>query len=647
MANAFSPDVGVDIGASNVTPRSSRSIDFSGLSNIFGSSTGDKPSESEIQDVLLEPYVKDLQLISQVPDTIKRETYFRQAELNALQANPGYDSEISRIAERFRKNTEPVPGSTPSLAAISYNDFLKTDAGKSAAYNAAQNNRNPDGSIDETAAYQEVVTRSFDYFKTQEKYADLKTKTENKKMTSDMAFADFIPTRSAEVNKEYDDFFQNTELVRAGFDPKGTTEDTLAAKMQLEQWVNGKKAEDTQMLAAMGVDVNSPNFKLDPIYAVVESKIKTLEAVLTYPETLKKELSEEASAVLVMRINKLGRPELTATFASKEGESAFFAEQVAMFKDELSKAGTSERTTAAEEALQMRTIFLPLALATGSEPMTPATGGNVSDLGRQQASLALAEFDPKQVESFRMLPEKEQASSLKTALNSFDIITPDKITNPIAATAVRKTQLSEAYLGLSFRSNFNYVDNTKMQKYYGDSSFNVAKKISEQAPAEGTLLYKQMNKAMSTEVKRIETRLIQNITSMQFPSDRNPLVFKEVGNRIVIGLNPTAVSTDPDLQMTLRMIRNGMQNEQAMGYSIITDPHFESKEAEAFVSQYNSMLFSKGSDMLDLMRNINLLNTQFDKMPDEIKNDPAYGKIGIRAMLAALPTYTVQEGGTN
>jgi hypothetical protein len=339
-----------------------------------------------------------------------------------------------------------------------------------------------------------------------------------------------------------------------------------------------------------------------------------------------------------MRINKLGNPNLTATWASKEGQSAFFAEMVNVFQTELSEVGDTDRTRTAEESLQMRTIFLPPAVATGSEPMTPATGGNAADLGRQQASLALAEFDPKQVESFRMLPEKEQASSLKTALDSFDIITPDRITNPTAATAVRKTQLSEAYLGLSFRSNFNYVDNTKMQKYYGDSSFNVAKKISEQAPAEGTLLFKQMNKAMSTEVKRIETRLIQNITSMQFPSDRNPLVFKEVGNRIVIGLNPTAVSFDPDLQMTLRMFRNGMENEKAMGYTSVTDPHFESREAEAFVRQYNSMLFSKGSDMLDLMRNINLLNTQFDKMPDEVKNDPAYGKIGIKTMLSNLPS---------
>lgn len=643
MANAFAPEVGIDIGASNVTPGSARSIDFSGLSNIFGSGTGSKPTETEIQNELLAPFVNDLTLISQVPNPIQRETYFRQAEIGAQQAYPGLSDEIGRITDRFKKNTEPVPGTTRSLVEVTYNDFLKTDAGKAAAYVAAQSNKNPDGTIDDMAAYQEVATKAFDYFRTQEEYNRLKTQVETKKFTAEQAFTSFVPTRAAEVNGLYDDMFKNSAIIRAGFAVTGTTEDTARAKLMLENWVATEKAKDTQRLAALGVDVNDAKFSLNPIYSVVESKIKTLETVLSTPEFLGQQVSEEARANTILRINKAGRPELTAAFASKEGESAYWAARVNDLKTDIEKAADTDQAKAVEEALVMRTVLDPVAVATGSEPMTPPVPANSSDLSRSQAAIAFAEFDPKQVNSFLKLPTEEQAASLNTALNMFSIITPDKISNATSATAFRKTEFSEAFLGLSARSPFNYVDNAKMQKYYGNSTFEVAKKISSLAPAEGTLMYKQMNKAMATEVERIKIRLFQNLTSMQFPEDKNPLVFKEVNNRIVIGLNPDAVANDPDLQMEMRSIQAARQIEEMQGSTFVLDPHFETREAEQFVRRYNSMIFSKGSDMLDIMRNLNLLNTQFDKMPDEIKNDPAFGKITIRSMLSAIPTYVMEN----
>ena len=116
MANAFSPDIGMDIGPSNVRPYSTSPVDYSSVgrmvSGLFPKASA--PSEGQQEDMMLAPFAADLHRIDQIEDPSKKEVYFRQAYKNALATLPGQASKVKTLYEEMRGVSLPT-GSPISL----------------------------------------------------------------------------------------------------------------------------------------------------------------------------------------------------------------------------------------------------------------------------------------------------------------------------------------------------------------------------------------------------------------------------------------------------------------------------------------------------------------------------------------------------
>lgn len=660
MANAFAPEIGIDIGASNVTPGQAASIDFSGLSGIAkifggGGSTA-RPTESDIQEIYLDPVVQDLEVVSQAENPIVREAQFRLIESRALQTvGARYANEVKTLVDRYRGVSTPpeTTGAGASEALVA--DYSKTDAGKIDALYAEQKFKNQDGSVDYDGVYFHLYSKALESAKNKTDLELLTERVQKRNLTAQDGHGQYVAGRAVEFNNHFDTLLNTNAIVASAFDPnKSTTENVLAAKMLLQNEVAKYKAEDKVRLAGMGIDTSKGEFSTDPAYAVAEAKIQVLTSILDYPEMNTKELGQEQLANVVTRLNKIS-PGLGALFATEGGTEVAVKElmSIADIRNQLTAAFNEPDDVM--ESFNARSFLLGADPATGSNDMTLPVPADSRDLSRAQANVALSEFNPKFVEEYRSIPPAEQRTELDKTIKLVSSVTPENISTQGQAKALREKYLSPQYLMLASRSYQDYSDNNTMQTFYGEGALQKAEAVNKKSPVDGITLYKQMHKAMATEVKRLEIRLLQNFSSM-FPADKNPLVLKESNGKIIIGIDENAVKSDRVLQMELSDIRSKMQNEQNAGYPTVTDPLFESKEAEVLVSRYNKLGlqfqgpmgsrpfdFGAGTGLQDIMKNMNFLYTQFGKMPKEIQDDPTFGRIVMLDVLENLPRYRVEN----
>ncbi len=145
MAQAFAPDIGMDIGASNVTAKSGVSVDFSSIGRILGSAFEPPapPSEGSLKRAALDQVGEVLYPIRQIQNLVERAVRGAEALARLKTVYGEYGSEIDNMASGILGKTWE-DYSPEALTTRSTTEFLKTDTGifaqQSAVVEASQDN---------------------------------------------------------------------------------------------------------------------------------------------------------------------------------------------------------------------------------------------------------------------------------------------------------------------------------------------------------------------------------------------------------------------------------------------------------------------------------------------------------------------------
>jgi len=650
MANAFAPEIGFDIGASNVTPGSARSIDFSGLANLANvfagssrSSSENKPSEKEIENVMMEPFIQDLNAISQIENLLVREAQFRLAESRAYQMiGSGYREDIKALVDSYKGISTPPATTEAGADQLLLQEYAKTTEGQLDAIRGQEISRNPDGSVNPDKLYSFLVQRAHDKARSDQKYNDLKRRVETREFNVKDVFPEFMAEETTKANEYFTNLQSTNAIISQAFDrTKNTTENTLQAKGLLQQEIDSYKAKVTARANALGINTNEGPYKIDSVFALAESKLKIMENILTYPETAAKELTEATFSGVVRTVNEID-PVTAMALTTNEGKAAFVNSYISKpgVLEEMRKSAEAAKSVA--NTLNPASIFLPTAPANGSVEMTPPPVISPRDQSTAGANASLSEFNPAFVQTYRTMDPAKQKEELTKNNKAISLVNPNDITDTQSAASLMHMHLTPKYLMLASRAPTDFADMNFLQDSYGSKSFEFAKKMSTVSPSDGMLLYKQINKAMSSEVSRISVKMRQEFSTM-FPPDKNPFVIKELNGRLVIGLDEAAVREDRDIKeivdkMSLQAGAAPEMRDLYPAFEENKDPNFEDLRTSLFFQTYNPPF------LLENIKQLNFLYTQFNQMPEEVKNNPAYGRIILLDAINNLPKYKSEMG---
>lgn len=318
----FAPEVGMDIGASNVRPQSGPSVDFSAVGkfvgSIFDQGSDKTPTESSLKKAALDPIIADGSRIAQVEDPMQKKVlmdiWFTRAMASA---GSNYRTDIEAIYKDYTGIESPSVNSEVAIRSSIVSDFASTDEGKAVIPFLINEAKDETGNVNQ--AYLEALM--FDEATTvasrKATNERVKTDLETGKTTQNTAFyGTFTPsgqrqgglvqgyltdfnkdvqrlTSSTSVNALMQDLQQNKE------NPEYNAEALLRTVAEIEQSRDTLMAKVTQEMVAFGFDMSDAGVKasLEGLSNNHNILINTLKTKPTFIVNLAKTLEEKAKLV--------------------------------------------------------------------------------------------------------------------------------------------------------------------------------------------------------------------------------------------------------------------------------------------------------------------------------------------------------------
>lgn len=618
MANAFAPDVGVDIGASNVRPYTPDPINFSSLGKAFSGlfPEASAPTEKDKESVYLAPFAQDLNRIGQIEDPTKRDIYLRSAYANALVTMPEYGSQIKSVYEQFRGIALPT-GSPITIQENMVNDYLKTSDGQTAAVIAASKARRPDGSIDETLYSASLSESAFRHSQELAANARLEREVQIGDRKAEVVWEqEMLPGMIGKSNNVFAQITSNP-VVQSVLKGQGDA-------IQVQTLIDGLKtersrleAEFTQIKARTGITDPSEKYSLKPAFAQFDSLISILE---TNSTTLQK----------------------AADTLTKDDAARF----ITMAKDPLTRMALSDQNTKSQVLLsiiqsdpqklsQLKEFFMAPSFTTDAKAIPEADQGMAfakptENLGIEDRVAILPEFSREAIATVSQQTTEWKKEQIKGGLFLLNAFTPDTIKTSDQAIGTADT-LGFAYLSLIDRPQSSYSKPKDIQDIFGTKAFAAMDAIAKASPATGAALYKQAHKYGQDEINKQADSLAANFATIA-DLDMNPFEVVIENNQVVLKLNEEAVRSDPTLKKAMAAAAGAM----APGDNRTeTNPY---KVMESYMGIFNRGA-GRYAEIVDHIKSLNILYQQMGRLPDDIKNSEFSGQVYLADRLSRLPGY--------
>jgi len=624
MANAFAPDVGVDIGASDVRPYAPDPINYSNLASAVSSMFPEaaKPTEKSVAASYLNPFSQDLARIDQIEDPTKKDVYMRAAYKNALATMPQYQSEIKGIYEQMRGVSLPT-GSPLSIQEGIINDFAKTAEGQTAAAVAASHAKRPDGTMDETLFQTAMAESAFKY--SQEKATEDRVTRQVTigDKTAEVAWEnELLPAMIAKSN---DIFTKVTSapVMQQVMSGQGTT-------LDVQTMINGLKSERANLEASFmqtkakaGVTESEGKYSLKPALVQFDSLITQLETNQTTLQNAASNLSKDDAARFMLNIKD---PLIRMAMSDQNAKSQILIKMMDADPNQMAKLNSY--------------IVAPsmtnnaYAAPEGDQGMTNATP--VDNLSIEDRAKVLPEFAKDAISLVSQQGGEWKKSQIKAGLFVLNSTAPEKVKTSEHAIGIADT-LGYSYLTLIDRPQSSYSSSKDVQDIFGAKAFSIMDAVAKASPTTGEHLYKQAHKYAQDEINKQVDSLTANLATITAPG-LNPFEVVLDKGQVVLKLNEMAVKTDPDLKRAMIAASGSVVGGPRGGATTTkmeTDPY---KVLESYMGLFN-LTSGRYGEISDHVKALNILYQQMGKLPESIRNSEFSGQVYLADRISRLPAY--------
>lgn len=635
MANAFSPDIGMDIGASNVRPYQPDAIDFSSLGRAFSGLFPEAaaPTESQREDAMIAPFAADLYRIDQIEDPNKKEIYFRQAYKNALAVMPGQVSKVKSVYDEFRGLSLPT-GSPISMGEMMINDFIKTPEGQTASLVAQSKAARPDGSVDATLYSSALAESAFRYNQEVAANSLLERQVQIGDRKAEVVWEqDMLPAMITKANQTFTEVTSNPVVSQI---LKGQGD-----SVQVQTLIDGLKGERARLEASFmqtksraGITSGDEKYSLKPVMAQFDSLITVLETNQTTLQTAASTLTKDDAARLILNAkDPLTRMALSDQNAKGQIVASIITSdtsRMAALKDFILAPSFQQNAYAAPESDQ------------GMSDARP-----VENLTLEDRFTILPEFSKEAITTISQQPVSWKQEQIKGGLFMINAFSPEKIKTSETAIGFADA-LGYTYLSLIDRPQSSVSNPKDIQDVFGTKAFSVMDAVAKASPATGAALYKQAHKYAQDEVNKQVDSLTANFATIA-SMDMNPFEVVLEKGQVVLKLNEEAVRTDESLKRAM-VFAAGSPGGAGIGQSTLAGSNRPIERDPYKVLESYMGLFNRGSgrynDIVNNIKSLNVLYNQMGRLPDEIKNSEFSGQVYLAGRISQLPGWNVRPSVT-
>lgn len=622
MANAFSPDLGMDIGASNVRPYQPDSLNFSSLGRAFSGLFPEAAStESQSSDDRLAPFSADLYRIDQIEDPNKREIYFRQAYKNALAVMPGDINKVKTIYDEFRGVSLPA-GSPISAMDKQVEEFSKTDEGAVAINNAYGKAKRPDGSVD-YELYSSLVSASA-----------LQSATEKAQLTS-LERKVKIGDADAEVFYENEYLPKWLSISDRALKEMTSDENMIAVmggkadELTVQSMINGLKqgkaqieADVMQGKARAGITSADGKYSVEPITAQWGALITALETNQKLFTDSAKTLSDNDKAKYLLSQKNIV---IRMIMSDERAKTDMLLRTIDSDETLKKEAFQSFRTP---PSFERNAYSIPNSDQGFGEPVP------LQNLTLERRIAVLPEFSRESVAAISSERDPVQFSKdqIESVSKMTKMLNPDSIKTSEAANGFADS-LGYTYLSLINRPQSSYSLPEDIQDVFGSKAFAVMGAIAKTSPSTGASLYKQAHRYAQDETNKHIDSLTANFATVS-SMDMNPFEAVIEKGQVVLKLNEEAVRSDPDLRkaMSISTVTGRGQATSSIAY---TDPY---KVLDNYMGLFNSSS-GRGKEIANHIKALNILYNQMGRLPEDIRNSENSGQVYLAERLSMLPSW--------
>ena len=620
MANAFSPDIGMDIGVSNVRPYQPDTIDFSSLGRAFSGlfPEASAPTEGQRDDTMIAPFAADLYRIDQIEDPSKKEIYFRQAYKNALATMPGQTAKVKSLYDEMRGISLPT-GSPISQGEAVLVDFMKTPEGQTAVLVAQSKAVRPDGTMDSTLYSAALSESAFRYNQELAVNSRLEREVQIGDRSAEVVFEnDMLPAMITKANQTFSEI-TSTPVLSQILKGQGDA-------VQVQTMIDGLKGEMSRLEASFmqtkaraGITSGDEKYSLKPALAQFVSLITVLETNQTTLQKAADTLTKNDAANFITK----AKDPLTRMALSDQNTKS----QLLM--------GTLQRDT--QRLSEMQDFLLAPSTLQNSYVIPEADQGMsdsrpIENLGLEDRFAILPEFSKEAITVVSQKPVSWKQEQVKSGLFMLNAFTPETIKTSDQAIHVADT-LGYTYLSLIDRPQSSPSTSKQVQDVFGTKAFANMEAVAKASPTTGAALYKQAHKYAQDEINKQTDSLTANFATIA-SMEMNPFEVVLEKGQVVLKLNEEAVRSDPDLRKAMSTVRvTGRGPGQFSSTVTETDPY---KVLENYMGLFNRTS-GRYSDIVDNIKSLNVLYNQMGRLPEDIRNSEYSGQVYLADRISRLP----------
>ena len=620
MANAFSPDIGMDIGASNVRPYQPDAIDYSTLGRAFSGlfPEASAPTEGQRDDTMIAPFAADLYRIDQIEDPSKKEIYFRQAYKNALATMPGQTAKVKSLYDEMRGISLPT-GSPISQGEAVLADFMKTPEGQTAVLVAQSKAVRPDGTMDSTLYSAALSESAFRYNQELAVNSRLEREVQIGDRSAEVVFEnDMLPAMITKANQTFSEI-TSTPVLSQILKGQGDA-------VQVQTMIDGLKGEMSRLEASFmqtkaraGITSGDEKYSLKPAMAQFVSLITVLETNQTTLQNAASNLTkDDAARYIINAKDPLTRMALSDQNAKSQlliGTLSRDSKRLSEVQDFLLAPSTLQNSYSAPEADQ------------GMSDSRP-----IENLGLEDRFTILPEFSKEAITVVSQKPVSWKQEQIKSGLFMLNAFTPETIKTSDQAIHVADT-LGYTYLSLIDRPQSSPSTSKQVQDVFGTKAFANMEAVAKASPSTGAALYKQAHKYAQDEINKQTDSLTANFATIA-SMEMNPFEVVLEKGQVVLKLNEEAVRSDPDLRKAMSTVRvTGRGPGQFSSTVTETDPY---KVLENYMGLFNRTS-GRYSDIVDNIKSLNVLYNQMGRLPEDIRNSEYSGQVYLADRISRLP----------
>jgi len=540
----FAPEIGMDIGASNVRPQSGPSVDFSAvgrfMGSIFDQGSDKTPTEASLKKAALDPIIADGNRISQVEDTMQKKVLMDVWFTRAMSsAGANYRTDIEAIYKDYTGIESPSVNTEMALRSTVVTDFASSDEGKAVLPYLMNEAKDETGNVNqtrlETLLFDEATTVASDKAYKQRVKDDLETGKSNLEQSF---YGRYTPDgkRQGGMLQGYLTTF-NQDVLRLTSsatvtslmkDLKGNgnnvdynTEGLLRTVAEIEQSRDALLADTKQEMTSFGYNLADEGIKasLDSLAINHNILINTLRTKPNFILNMQKALEE--------------KEKLVKSAGSLRAEQAQFDANTIMIEN----FGPMSQIPEVREQLSIKIVGAidPKLFPTTAETLVEGVNKRPLSLFATPTMFGgVGYVTPKSKQEGEQTPDTETpAPSVpwnETAVQNFSTYTPEQVAATVetggyimkATATLDPTDVRESVntVSASLLSGFanrtaKYLEPAQMKNFVNDDMVAYLGKVEKDAPDLMPNLLEQADAFMESEVsKNIEplATMIKNIS---------------------------------------------------------------------------------------------------------------------------------------